>query len=91
MGRYRGRIADLSRKIEEIVEPSDVFESNGRPEDTCCAAVYLANYYNAVDHRTIAALSYPARFPSLLDDELALHNIMEKSWDTALPLCAQPA
>ncbi|KAH9927868.1 hypothetical protein B0H21DRAFT_125216 [Amylocystis lapponica] len=116
MGWTKGLGADLSRKIEEYIEPSDVFEfetqvqdegwalSAGGPSQTPFPALdavrrhvlepirtsTLSSRYTPADHRTLAILSYfHAQFPSGARIP-PLCPAIAISWNTALPLCAQP-
>ncbi|KAI0717546.1 hypothetical protein C8T65DRAFT_707168 [Cerioporus squamosus] len=106
MGWTKGLGADLGRKVEEIIEPAHIFAFAGpSPEDEWNAAgpshsgpamrtvesvppSSLASYYSAADHRNISMLSYlHAVFPS---DPSTLSSPVATSWNTSLPLCAQP-
>ncbi|KAF9813050.1 hypothetical protein IEO21_05786 [Rhodonia placenta] len=76
MGWTKGLGADLSRKVEELVEPSDIFDIN--PPSAL---------YSAADHRFLSTMSY---FHAVFTSDLKPpQTVMASSWDTTLPLCAQ--
>ncbi|OSD01689.1 hypothetical protein PYCCODRAFT_1445437 [Trametes coccinea BRFM310] len=113
MGWTKGLGADLARKVEDIVSPSDVFALMGTSaEDEQPYAVPTAmnsgpggprvhtiesvppspsaSHYTAADHRNIAILSYfHAVFPHQPPSS-PYASPVAVSWNTALPLCAQP-
>ncbi|KAI0951661.1 hypothetical protein AcV7_007695 [Taiwanofungus camphoratus] len=116
MGWTKGLGADLLRKAEALIEPSDIFELEVQiPGEAWAAPGFFEpsrsdpsvlegprvhrvqwtspaapSHYTPADHRTLSLLSYfHAVFPADADP-LSLHTTIAASWNTALPLCAQP-
>ncbi|KAJ7224320.1 hypothetical protein GGX14DRAFT_649599 [Mycena pura] len=104
MGWTKGLGADLMRRIEELVQPTDIFaieppsSESHSSSDPCGPKVHLlqpigpsvltANY-TASDHRSIALLSYfHAVFPQTASR--GLQQTTASRWNTTLPLCAFP-
>ncbi|KAL6304103.1 hypothetical protein BKA93DRAFT_898475 [Sparassis latifolia] len=89
MGWTKGLGADLSRRVEEITDPSDIFELGTYLLEPVPSTV-LSHRYTPADNRTLSMLSYfYAVFP-VKSDASALQNCTAMSWRTSLPLCAQP-
>ncbi|KAF7309762.1 Fungal-trans domain-containing protein [Mycena indigotica] len=90
MGWVKGLGADLTQRIEELVQPTDVFEldnnTNASPEaeNIHClepiAPSSLTSNFTAADHRSIAFLSY---FHAQFTDPTGVR------WNTTVPLCGQ--
>ena len=123
MGWTKGLGADLSRKLEEMVEPSAIFNFDApvldeawtpymnTPEGASGSAfgitdtpymtpltlapipqAVMSTRFSPADHRNIMMLSYfHAIFPPALPNTSdALRSYYAISWNTSLPLCAQP-
>jgi len=114
MGWTKGLGADLSRSIEELVQPTAIFEIKSliskpswsaatvpRSSDHCTVnhselhllepipPSVLSTNYSAADHRVLSILSYfHAVFPTA--SLQPLQQVSAVSWNTSLPLCAQP-
>lgn len=98
-GWIKGLGGDLLRKIEELVEATDIFEMElpanaklrQRSEPTATRIhtlqpilkSLLTAYYTAADHRALSILSY---FHCLFPP----HGSQADKWTTHLPLCARP-
>ena len=105
MGWTKGLGTDLTRRIEEIVQPTDIFTFDTSPHDGdgdgdrvephgprvhTLEPVTPPPRFTAADHRALSLISYfHAVFPN--PAQLApLQPATAFAWDTNLPLCAQP-
>ena len=103
MGWTKGLGTDLTRRIEEMVQPTDIFTFDASPQDGdidrdephgprvhTLEPVTPPSRFTAADHRALSLLSYfHAVFPNPAN--LApLQPATASTWDTSLPLCAQP-
>ncbi|KAF8271674.1 hypothetical protein EI94DRAFT_1796800 [Lactarius quietus] len=103
MGWTKGLGTDLTRRIEEMVQPTDIFTFDTSPPDSdgdeaephgprmhTLEPVTPPPRFTAADHRALSLLSYfHAIFPN--PAHLApLQPATASTWDTHLPLCAQP-
>jgi polynucleotide 5'-hydroxyl-kinase GRC3/NOL9 len=100
MGWTKGLGADLSRRIEEFVQPSDIFSfetspSNGavEPEGPLVHTldpITPPQRFTPSDHRALSLLSYfHAVFPDPIQPA-PLEQTATSRWNTDLPLCAHP-
>jgi polynucleotide 5'-hydroxyl-kinase GRC3/NOL9 len=100
MGWTKGLGADLSRRIEEFVQPSDIFSfetspSNGavEPEGPLVHTldpITPLQRFTPSDHRALSLLSYfHAVFPDPIQST-PLGQTTVSRWNTDLPLCAHP-
>ncbi|KAI9466644.1 hypothetical protein BJY52DRAFT_1233362 [Lactarius psammicola] len=94
MGWTKGLGIDLARRIEEMVQPTDIFTFDTSPPDGDSVEPHGPSRPRrgspAADHRTLSLLSYfHAVFPepALLSP---LQQATASAWDTGLPLCARP-
>ncbi|KAJ7066642.1 hypothetical protein C8F01DRAFT_712278 [Mycena amicta] len=98
MGWTKGLGADLARRIEDLVQPTDIFELDSASSPPCQGANVhclepiapspLTSSYTAADHRSIASLSYfHAQFSQTVEDGVEQQTAV--TWNTSLPLCAQ--
>ncbi|KAJ7644095.1 hypothetical protein FB45DRAFT_896891 [Roridomyces roridus] len=99
MGWTKGLGADLARRIEEITQPSEIFQveapfSDEHPLENPNTKVHLlrpiisTTNFSPSDHRSIAILSYfHAIFPP---QTKGIEQVTAVGWNTALPLCAHP-
>lgn len=101
MGWTKGLGIDLTRRIEELVQPTDSFTFDSSPPDDdgvephgprvhTLEPITPPTRFTAADHRALSLLSYfHAVFPN--PAHLApLQQATASAWDTRLPLCAQP-
>ena len=103
MGWTKGLGTDLTRRIEEMVQPTDIFTFDASPQDGdidrdephgprvhTLEPITPPSRFTAADHRALSLLSYfHAVFPNPAN--LApLRPAIASTWDTSLPLCAQP-
>ncbi|KAI9512772.1 hypothetical protein F5148DRAFT_1161481 [Russula earlei] len=97
MGWTKGLGADLARRIEEFVQPSDIFSFDTFPIDNeaepgaplvhVLEPITLLRRFTPSDHRALSLLSYlHAVFP----DPIPLRQTTASRWSTDLPLCTQP-
>ncbi|KAN0140099.1 hypothetical protein V8E53_001995 [Lactarius tabidus] len=101
MGWTKGLGTDLTRRIEEMVQPTDVFTFDTSPHDGdgiephgprvhTLEPVTPPSRFTAADHRALSLLSYfHANFPAPAQLP-PLRPATASAWDTSLPLCAQP-
>jgi polynucleotide 5'-hydroxyl-kinase GRC3/NOL9 len=103
MGWTKGLGTDLTRRIEEMVQPTDVFTFDTSPHDGdgdgiephgprvhTLEPVTPPSRFTAADHRALSLLSYfHANFPAPAQLP-PLQPATASAWDTSLPLCAQP-
>ena len=99
MGWTKGLGIDLTRRIEELVQPTDIFTFDTTPPDTVephglrvhtLEPIAPPPRYTAADHRALSLLSY---FHAVFPDPARLAPLQQataSAWDTSLPLCAQP-
>ncbi|KAH9039014.1 hypothetical protein EDB84DRAFT_1587764 [Lactarius hengduanensis] len=104
MGWTKGLGIDLARRIEEMVQPTDIFTfdtTDTTPPDGDCVdphgprvhtlePVTPSPRFTAADHRALSLLSY---FHAVFPDPTRLAPLQQATasvWDTSLPLCAQP-
>ncbi|KAH9007199.1 hypothetical protein EDB86DRAFT_2793659 [Lactarius hatsudake] len=101
MGWTKGLGIDLARRIEEMVEPTDIFTFDTTPPDSngvephgprvhTLEPVMPSPRFTAADHRALSLLSY---FHAVFPDPTHLAPLQQATasvWDTSLPLCAQP-
>ncbi len=100
MGWTKGLGADLARRIEELVQPSDIFTfetspSNdavepGGPHLRTLEPITPPQRFNPSDHRALSLLSY---FYAVFPDPIHANPFGQMGasrWNTGLPLCAQP-
>ena len=98
MGWTKGLGLDLARRIEELVQPSDIFSFDTAPSDNGPGAdgpqlhtlepVSPSQRFTPSDHRSLSMLSYfLAVFP---DPVPLLRQPTASRWSTDLPLCARP-
>ncbi|KAF7294501.1 Fungal-trans domain-containing protein [Mycena kentingensis (nom. inval.)] len=81
MGWTKGLGAELGRKIEELVRPTDIFEFDSTSAlhhslESIAPSALTANF-TAADHRSLTMLSYFYR------------KSATPRWDATLPLCSQ--
>jgi polynucleotide 5'-hydroxyl-kinase GRC3/NOL9 len=101
MGWTKGLGLDLTRRIEELVQPTDIFTfDTSSPDDDgvephgqrvhTLEPVAPPLRFTAADHRALSLLSY---FHAVFPDPAHLAPLQQataSAWDTGLPLCAQP-
>ncbi|KAH9180080.1 hypothetical protein EDB89DRAFT_2111280 [Lactarius sanguifluus] len=101
MGWTKGLGIDLARRIEEMVQPTDILTFDTTPPDGDCVdphgprvhtlePVTPSPRFTAADHRALSLLSY---FHAVFPDPTRLAPLQQATasvWDTTLPLCAQP-
>ena len=101
MGWTKGLGIDLTRRIEEMVQPTDIFTFDTSPPDGdgvephgprvhTLEPVTPPPRFTAADHRALSLLSY---FHAVFPDPAHLAPLQQataSAWDTGLPLCAQP-
>ena len=114
MGWTKGFGANLAKQLEEIVEPSYIFDFQSqdsqttdyfdplhavRPDSRDTPAQHLleailpssiSRQYTPADLRSLSVLSYFHAHFSSKYLSTPLFNTYATSWDTSLPLCAQP-
>ena len=100
MGWTKGLGADLSRRIEELIQPSEIFsfetslcngsvEPEGLPVHTL-EPITPPQRFTPSDHRALSLLSYfHAVFPDPIQPT-PLGQTAASRWNTDLPLCAHP-
>lgn len=97
MGWTKGLGLDLARRIEDLVQPSDIFSFDTAPPDNGAEAdgphlhtpepFSPSQRFTPSDHRALSILSYfLAVFPALVP----LRQLTASRWSTDLPLCARP-
>jgi len=100
MGWTKGLGIDLARRIEESVQPSDIFSFDTSPSDNGAEpdgsrlhpleAFSPSQRFTPSDHRALSILSYfHAVFPDPIHST-PLRQIIASRWSTELPLCARP-
>jgi len=100
MGWTKGLGIDLARRIEEFVQPSDIFSFDISPSDGgsepggprlhTLEPFSPAQQFTPSDHRALSILSYfHAIFPEPVHSA-PLQQIIASRWSTDLPLCARP-
>lgn len=99
MGWTKGLGADLARRIEELVQPTDIFSFDisppneaepGGPRVHTLEPITPSRRFTPSDHRTLSLLSYfHAVFPDPTHSA-PLRQTTASLWSTDLPLCAQP-
>jgi polynucleotide 5'-hydroxyl-kinase GRC3/NOL9 len=103
MGWTKGLGADLTRRIEEMIQPTHIFTFDTSPHDGdgdgvephgprvhTLEPVTPPPRFTAADHRALSLLSYfHAVFPAPAHLP-PLQPPTASAWDTSLPLCAQP-
>ncbi|KAH9049574.1 hypothetical protein EDB87DRAFT_1671127 [Lactarius vividus] len=101
MGWMKGLGIDLARRIEVMVQPTDIFTFGTTPLDGdgvephgpqvhALEPVTPSSRFTAADHRALSLLSY---FHAVFPDPAHLAPLQQataSAWDTSLPLCAQP-
>ena len=100
MGWTKGLGADLSRRIEEFVQPSDIFAFETSPPNGAVELegprvhtlepITSPQRFTPSDHRALFLLSY---FHAVFTDPIQptpLGQTTASRWNTDLPLCAQP-
>jgi len=100
MGWTKGLGIDLARRLEEFVQPSDIFSFDISPSDSgsepgaprlhTLEPFSPAQQFTPSDHRALSILSYfHAIFPKPIHS--APHQqIIASRWSTDFPLCARP-
>ena len=100
MGWTKGLGIDLARRIEESVQPSDIFSFDislsdsgsepGGPRLHTLEPFSPAQQFTPSDHRALSILSYfHAIFPEPVHSA-PLQQIIASRWSADLPLCARP-
>ncbi len=101
MGWTKGLGIDLARRIEEMIQPTDIFTFDTSPLDGdgvdpdgprihVLEPVMPPSRFTAADHRALSLLSY---FHAVLPNSAHLapfQSVNASVWNTSLPLCAQP-
>jgi polynucleotide 5'-hydroxyl-kinase GRC3/NOL9 len=99
MGWTKGLGADLARRIEELVQPTDIFLFDTSPPDGAelgGAQVHIlepitpSRRFTPSDHRALSLLSY---FHAVVPNPMysaPLRQTTASLWSTHLPLCARP-
>lgn len=99
MGWTKGLGNDLTRRIEEFVQPSDIFSFDTSPSDSgsepsrprlhSLEPFSPAQQFTPSDHRALSILSYfHAIFPKPIHSA-PLQQIIASRWSTDTPLCAR--
>ncbi|KAI0301901.1 hypothetical protein B0F90DRAFT_1627954 [Multifurca ochricompacta] len=99
MGWTKGLGSDLARRIEELVQPTDIFLFDTSPPDGVepdgprvhtLEPVTPSPRFTASDHRALSLLSYfHAVFPNPIHSP-PLRQTTASLWSTKRPLCARP-
>jgi polynucleotide 5'-hydroxyl-kinase GRC3/NOL9 len=100
MGWTKGLGSDLARRIEELVQPSDIFSIEASPSNNAVEPggplahplepITPPQRFTPSDHRALSLLSYfHAVFPDPIHPT-PLGQTAASRWNTDLPLCAQP-
>jgi polynucleotide 5'-hydroxyl-kinase GRC3/NOL9 len=100
MGWIKGLGADLARRIEEVVLPTDIFSFDAFPSNNAAEPggpghhtlqpITPLQRFTPSDHRALSLLSY---FHAVFTNPVhttPLHPITASHWSTDRPLCAQP-
>jgi len=100
MGWTKGLGTDLARRIEELVQPSDIFSFEAFPSNNAIEPegplvhtlepITPPLRFTPSDHRALSLLSY---FHAVFLDPIhptPLGQTAASRWNTDLPLCAQP-
>jgi polynucleotide 5'-hydroxyl-kinase GRC3/NOL9 len=100
MGWTKGLGTDLARRIEELVQPSDIFSFEASPSNNAVEPggplvhtlepITPPQRFTPSDHRALSLLSYfHAEFSEPIHPT-PLGQTAASRWNTDLPLCAQP-
>lgn len=101
MGWTKGLGIDLARRIEEFVQPADIFSFDTSPSDggseprgprlhTIALPFSPTQQFTPSDHRALSTLSYFHAIFLKPVHSAPLQQIIASRWSTDLPLCARP-